>query len=179
MGVVLVVAGFARLGFISNFLSKSVVTGFVFGLAITIMVGQIPKLFGLPAGTGTSSSNSSTSSLSWATRTCMPWRWAGVRPVLILLFRPLCPRVPGALVALVLGIAARMSFELSAHGVSVVGEFTDGHPDCPAYPDVQLSDIPYLLIGAVGIVFLAVGESLGPLGRSPPSTTTRSSPTRN
>jgi sulfate permease, SulP family len=52
VGLVLVVAGFVRLGFISDFLSKSVVTGFVFGLAITILVGQLPKLFGLTAGGG-------------------------------------------------------------------------------------------------------------------------------
>ena len=52
VGVLLVVAGIVKLGFISDFLSKSVVVGFVFGLAISIAVSQAPKLFGVPAGTG-------------------------------------------------------------------------------------------------------------------------------
>ena len=54
VGVLLLLAGIARLGFISDFLSKSVVTGFVFGLAITIAIGQLPKLFGVPAISGNS-----------------------------------------------------------------------------------------------------------------------------
>ncbi|HSN77737.1 MAG TPA: SulP family inorganic anion transporter, partial [Anaerolineae bacterium] len=52
VGVILLVAGVARLGFISDFLSKSVVTGFVFGLALVIAIGQLPKLLGLPSGEG-------------------------------------------------------------------------------------------------------------------------------
>ena len=46
-------AGAARLGFLSQFLAASVVTGFVIGLAVTITVGQIPALLGLPAVSGT------------------------------------------------------------------------------------------------------------------------------
>ena len=52
VGVILIAGGIARLGFISDFLSKPVVTGFVFGLAITIIVGQLPKLFGVPSTSG-------------------------------------------------------------------------------------------------------------------------------
>ena len=52
VGVVLVAGGLVKLGFIADFLSKSVVTGFIFGLAISILVGQLPKLFGVSAGAG-------------------------------------------------------------------------------------------------------------------------------
>ena len=48
----LVIMGVFRLGFVSDFLSKSVIVGFIFGLAITIVVGQAPKLFGLPGSSG-------------------------------------------------------------------------------------------------------------------------------
>lgn len=48
VGAMLVIMGVIRLGFISDFLSKSVIVGFIFGLAITIVIGQAPKLFGLP-----------------------------------------------------------------------------------------------------------------------------------
>ncbi len=52
VGLILLLAGIVRLGFISDFLSKSVVTGFVFGLALVIAIGQLPKLLGLPSGQG-------------------------------------------------------------------------------------------------------------------------------
>ena len=53
VGAILVVAGAARLGFLSQFLAASVVTGFVIGLAFVITVGQIPALLGIPAVSGT------------------------------------------------------------------------------------------------------------------------------
>ena len=53
VGIILLVAGAARLGFLSQFLAASVVTGFVIGLAVTITVGQIPALLGIPSVSGT------------------------------------------------------------------------------------------------------------------------------
>ena len=160
VGVVLVVAGFVRLGFISDFLSKSVVTGFVFGLAITILVGQLPKLFGLTAGSGNVFQQ--LWSLLWNLGDTNGWCLlvGGGALLIILGFRRFLPRVPGALVALVLGIAVSKGFDLQAHGVSVVGEFERGLPTA-GLPSIGLFDLPYLAIGAIGIVFLAVGESLG------------------
>ncbi len=52
VGAIFIAAGLVRLGFISDFMAKSVVTGFVFGLSITIIVGQLPKLFGVPSTSG-------------------------------------------------------------------------------------------------------------------------------
>src|SRR5512136_1396551 len=52
-GAILLIAGIARFGFISDFLSKSVVTGFICGIALTIIIGQLPKIFGVPGGSGT------------------------------------------------------------------------------------------------------------------------------
>ena len=62
VGVILLLAGIARLGFISDFLSKSVITGFVFGLALVIAIGQVPKLLGCPPDRGTSLSKAFRSS---------------------------------------------------------------------------------------------------------------------
>ena len=52
VGLFLLAAGVARLGFMSQFLAKSVVTGFVIGLAITIIIGQLPALLGVPSSAG-------------------------------------------------------------------------------------------------------------------------------
>ena len=160
VGVVLVVAGLVRLGFISDFLSKSVVTGFVFGLAITILVGQLPKLFGLSAASGNVFQQLVGLVLKLGDANGWTLLVGGGALLIILGFRRFMPRVPGALVALVLGIAVSSVFDLQTYGVSVVGEFTRGLPT-PGMPAIGLFDIPYLAVGAVGIVFLAVGESLG------------------
>ncbi len=160
VGLLLVLAGFARLGFISDFLSKSVVTGFVFGLAITIIVGQLPKLVGLPSVSG--------GFLMQVTWIVFNLGQANVYALvlglgalaLIFTLRRLYPRVPAGLVALALGIAIVSLFNLDQKGVVIVGAVPTGLPR-PGLPGIPLSDIPYLLTGSIGIVFLAVGESLG------------------
>ncbi len=160
VGVILLLAGVARLGFISDFLSKSVVTGFVFGLALVIAIGQLPKLLGLPSGQGdffeqcyqllTNLSQIKPSTLV-----------VGVSAlVIIFLVKRFFPRLPSGLVALVLGILAVSIFNLDEYGVSIVGAIPTGLPT-PGLPQVSLGDLPYLITGALGIVFLAVGESLG------------------
>jgi len=160
VGVLLLLAGIARLGFISDFLSKSVVTGFVFGLAITIAIGQLPKLFGVPASSGDSLQQ--LAGFLSKLRLTNPWTLvigAGAL-ALIFLIKRIYPIIPAGLVALVLGILAVTIFHLEEYGVSIVGTIPTGLPT-PGLPDIMLADIPYLLTGAVGIVFLAVGESLG------------------
>jgi high affinity sulfate transporter 1 len=160
VGVLLLLAGIARLGFISDFLSKSVVTGFVFGLAITIAVGQLPKLFGVPAASGDSFQQ--LAGLIAELDQTNPWTLilGAVSLALIFLIKRLAPRIPAGLVALVLGILAVTIFNLDEKGVSIVGAIPTGLP-MPGLPDISLHDLPYLITGAVGIVFLAVGESLG------------------
>lgn len=160
VGFLLLVAGFARLGFISDFLSKSVITGFVFGLAINITVGQLPKLFGVPATSGDAFQQ--LAGLVSNLYLTNPWTLilgAGALMVIFLIKR-FYPRIPAGLVALALGILAVSIFNLDEKGVSIVGVIPTGLPR-PGLPGIPLADLPYLLTGAVGIVFLAVGESLG------------------
>ncbi len=160
VGVILVAGGIARLGFVSDFLTKSVVTGFIFGLAITIIVGQLPKLFGVPTGSG--SVLEQLGQLVANLPHTNPYTLAvGVGALILILgLRLVSKRIPGALVALVAGIVAVSLFDLTAKGVSVVGPVATGL-STPSLPDVPLSTIPYLVVGAAGMVFLAVGESIG------------------
>lgn len=160
VGVILVAAGLARLGFISDFLTKSVVTGFIFGLAITIIVGQLPKILGVPGLGG--SLPEQVVQLIGSLPDTNPYTLAvGLSAlVLILVLRRVSRRIPGPLVALVLGIIAVPALDLESYGVSVVGEVATGVP-LPSIPAVSLSSLPFLTLGAAGIVFLAVGESVG------------------
>jgi len=79
---------------------------------------------------------------------------------LIILIRRTFPVIPGALVALVAGILAVSLFDLDQYGVSIVGTIPAGFP-APSLPQVDITAIPFLMAGAVGIVFIAIGESLG------------------
>ena len=160
VGVVLLAAGFARLGFISDFMARSVVTGFVFGLAITIIIGQLPKLLGVPGASGPIQIQLA-NLIEELPDTNLPTLAVGLLSIAaVLILRVVTPRIPGPLVVLVGGIAVSSLLDLTAYGVTVVGPLPTGLPSL-AIPAVGAADIPFLVAGALGIVFLAVGESLG------------------
>jgi SulP family sulfate permease len=160
VGVALIIGGIVRLGFISEFLSKPVLVGFIFGLAISIAVGQAPKLFGIKAGDGDTPQQLWHLIVSLGQTNLWTLAVGAGSLVLMVLLKRYVPRVPAGLVALVLGILAVTLFDLEAHGVSVVGPINTGFP-VPKLPLVPLKDLPSLALGAAGIFFLAVGESVG------------------
>ena len=158
-GLIFVLGGFLRLGAVSEFISKPVLKGFVFGLALTIMVKQAHKLMGIPGGKGNFFHQ------SWHVITSIadvnPWTLAvGLAALLIMfLLGSLAPRVPSALVVLVLGILSASRFGLAHHGVEVVGSIHAGLPtlSLPTVGEDALTDI---LMGAIGIVLVLVAEAL-------------------
>jgi MFS superfamily sulfate permease-like transporter len=137
-----------------------VVTGFIIGLSITIIIGQLPKILGVPGLSG--SLPEQVAQLLGSLEDTNPYTLGvGLSAlVLILVLRRISRRIPGPLIALALGIVAVVALDLDAYGVSVVGEVATGIP-VPSIPAVPLTSIPYLVLGAAGIVFLAVGESVG------------------
>jgi SulP family sulfate permease len=159
-GAILVVAGIARLGFLSQFLAASVVTGFVIGLAITITIGQIPALLGIPSAGGTILQRLfdavlEVPNLDPATAAL------GIGSIVgILVLRRVAPRIPGPLVALVVGIVLSTLLDLPAKGVAVVGDIATGIP-VPGVPRVGVGDLVFLITGAFGLVFLSLAESIG------------------
>ena len=164
VGLFLLAAGVARLGFMSQFLAKSVVTGFVIGIAITVIVSQLPALLGIPPSAG-GILERIIDLLGRGPSLNVKTLVVGVSALaLIVVLRRLAPRIPGALVALVGGIVVSAMLDLQSQGVAVVGEIQTGIP-LPSLPGVGLRDIGFLATGAVGIVFLALAESLG-AGRS-------------
>jgi SulP family sulfate permease len=161
VGLIMLVLSFMKLGFISDFLSKSVMTGYIFGVALLIAMSQLPKVFGVPGGDG--SFFQQLGQLIANLPQTNPYALAlGVGTIaLILIIKRFMPLIPGALVALILGTAIAAIFQLSAnYGVAVVGDIPIGMPS-PAFPAISPQAIPFLIGGAFGIVFLAVGETLG------------------
>ena len=169
-----------KLGFISDFLSKSVMTGYIFGVALLIAMSQLPKVFGVSGGSGTFFEQLG-QFISKLPETNVYSLALGVGTIaLILVIRRTKPLIPGALVALILGTIIAGMFQLNAkYGVAVVGDIPIGMPN-PTFPIISLQAIPFLIGGAFGIVFLAVGETLG-TGRTlmRRSITTKSTPIKN
>jgi high affinity sulfate transporter 1 len=158
-GILLLIAGLARAGFIADFFARPVMTGFVAGLALVIAVGQLSKLFGVEGGgTGFFGKGYELirqlpgySSLSFL---------IGIGALaLILLLRKVAPKVPGMLVAVVLGVLLVKAFDLQDHGVAIVGALPDGLPSL-AVPRFSLSDIRELLPDAFALALIAFAESI-------------------
>ena len=160
VGLILIGAGLARMGFLADFLAKPVVTGFLFGLALLVIIGQLPSLFGLPSGSG--SALNQTWQMVMSLDETNPWTLAIslAACLVLLLFRRFFPRFPGVLVVVIISIMAVLAFNLEVLGVAVVGSIPTGIP-APRIPLVQPSDLLYLLLGATAMAFVALGESLG------------------
>lgn len=160
VGGMILLAGVVKLGFISDFLSKPVITGFLFGVSLEIIVSQAPKLFGLPRGPGNIFLQIS-QLISEISNTNLWTLGIGVGSLLLIfIMKRYVRRIPAGLVALLAGILITTVFKLNQQGVSVVGSIPMQLPS-PALPLVSISDLPLLVASAGGIVFLAVGESVG------------------
>ncbi len=161
VGAVMILAGVAKLGFVADLLSKPTQIGYMNGLALTILVGQLPKLFGFSvdadglvdeaAGFVQGVADGETVGAALA---------IGVVSLLIILaLQRRLPKVPAVLVAVVLAIVAVDLFDLVERGVSVVGPLPGGVPPLTV-PDVGLSDIPLLVGGALGIALVALADTI-------------------
>ena len=125
-GVLAVAAGLLRLGFLASFISEPVLKGFIIGLALTIVAGQLPDLFGVE-GAGGNFFERLWGLLGDLGQTSLTTLAVGLASLaLVLGLRRLAPAVPGSLVAVLLGIAAVAAFDLDAHGVGIVGQHGSG-----------------------------------------------------
>ena len=160
VGAAAVLAGLLRLGFLASFISEPVLKGFIVGLALTIIVGQVPKMFGVEGSDGDffeklvgflgdlGSADALTLAVGLGTL------------VLVLGLRRVAPAVPGSLVAVALGIAVVELFNLDDHGLDIVGEIDSGLPSF-GLPDVSGADYGSLAAGAIGVMLVGFAEGLG------------------
>src|ERR1700751_2059029 len=156
VGAILVLGAVAKLGFIADLISKPTMIGYMNGLALTILVGQLPKLFGFKVDadgfigelTGVFKGLAPGDAGAAAGATGI----AGI--VLILVLQRWLPKIPAVLIMVVLAIAATSVFSLASHGVDLVGVLPKGFPPL-TLPHVGLSDVGPLLGGALGIALVS------------------------
>src|SRR6201994_2108163 len=123
VGAIMIVAGVAKLGFVADLLSKPTQIGYMNGLALTILVGQLPKLFGFSTDANglIDEARAFVHGLASGEAVGAAAAVGLLSLALILALGRWLPRVPGVLAAVVVAIAATGAFNLTDHGVSVVG----------------------------------------------------------
>lgn len=153
-GLLCVAGGIAGFGVIANFLSRPILTGYLNGIALSIIAGQLGTLLGFKVA-----AKGFARTLAEVARrlgeTHLPTLAAGLALLLLLLaLKRLAPRAPAPLAAAVLAIGAVYAFGLDRLGVAVVGPVPAGFPT-PRIPTVQAGDLWPLLLGACGIVLVS------------------------
>jgi sulfate permease, SulP family len=159
-GIAALVAGLLRLGFFSNFISEPVLKGFIVGLALTIIVGQLPKLFGVEKGSGDFFAKLWDLVTKLDATSGLTLLVGASTLALVMTLRMRAPVVPASLVAVVLGVAVVKAFDLDHHGVAIVGNIDGGLPSF-GLPDVSSAGYGDLIGPALGVVLVGFAEGLG------------------
>ena len=160
-GLISIFAGLLKLGRVAQFFSESVMVGFITGLALTVMVKQLPKILGIEGGSGN----------FWERlyeviihlpETHLATLVTGILClILLIVLEHYFHKIPAALVALVFGIVISVIFGLEGRGVEVVGEIPAGLAR-PQWPAVGWQNWLLLLPGALGLALVNFAEAIGP-----------------
>ncbi len=158
-GGLLALAGFARFGFIAEFLAKPVLAGYIVGLALVILVGQISSLLGIPGGSGNFFQVcwNVVSNLGNVSGWTVGFGLASL--ALILALQAVAPKLPASLIAVVAGVLLARALDAQGHGVAELGKITAALPGV-SVPSVSFADLERLFAGAVGLALLAYAESI-------------------
>ncbi|MFD4461970.1 SulP family inorganic anion transporter [Nocardia sp. NPDC058480] len=160
-GIVGLLAGLIRLGFIAAFISEPVLKGFIVGLALIIIIGQVPKLLGIDKHEGNFFEQ------TWGIITELGhthWRTLAIGLIslaLVLALRRWLPFIPGALVAVAFGTVAVAVLGLDEKNVAIVGHIDSGLPALGLPSGVSFRDYLDLLGPAVGVLLIGFAEGLG------------------
>jgi high affinity sulfate transporter 1 len=160
-GGLCIVAGLARFGFITELLSKPIRYGYLNGIALTVLIGQLPKLLGFSVpGDSLLQKASGLAQGVWHSQVNpVTFALGGGCLLLILALKRWAPRVPGVLLAVVGATLVVGMFDLTARaGVSVVGPMPQGLPTFQ-WPSVSMDDLGPLLAAAVAIAMMSFAET--------------------
>jgi high affinity sulfate transporter 1 len=161
-GLLFLLLAILRMGWIAQFLSRAVVTGFLFGAAIDVVISELPKL----TGTDTSGSNSFQELRSWIGtlgETHGATLVVGVVSLVVVFgIRVVAPRIPGALVLVVGGLIASYLFAFGDRGVALVGDVPSGLPsfDIPS-PSLLVDNAATVIVAAVALMLIGFSQTAG------------------
>jgi high affinity sulfate transporter 1 len=161
VGALMLVGARAGLGFVADLLSKPTQIGYMNGLALTILIGQLPKLFGFSTDASGLIAEAQAFVQGLVDGQAVPAAVAvGMASlVLMLVLGRWLPRVPSVLVAVIAAMAAVAVFDLGAAGVQLVGVLPSGLPPF-SIPVPDLRDLGMLAIGAIGIAIVSLADTI-------------------
>lgn len=158
-GLVCIVLGLLRLGFITELLSKPIRYGYMNGIALTVLVSQLPKMFSIPIDgggplrelwqLGRAVADGKTNSYAFA---------VGAASLVTILLLKRFKRVPGILVAVVLATLAVSIFRLDVHGVKVLGEIPQGLPTF-TWPWLDNADWLTIIVGGGAVAMISFADT--------------------
>ena len=161
-GLLFLLLAVLKMGWIAQFLSRAVVTGFLFGAAIDVVIGELPKL----TGTKATGSNPVRELGSWigtlGDAHGLTVLVGAVALVVVFGVRVIAPRIPGALVLVVGGLLVSWLFDLGAHGVALVGEVPRGLPSVRVPPLHLIGEhAGTIATAAVALVLIGFSQTAG------------------
>src|SRR5262245_55962907 len=158
-GIVCVAAGVARLGFITELISKPIRYGYMNGIALTVLLSQVPKLLGFSvSGQGPLRQVQGIfEKIAAGSMNGVALAIGGSALVLILVLKR-WKRVPGILIAVVGATLAVSAFDLDARGVSVLGPLPQGLP-LPGFPFVPFSAMTQILVGGLAVALVSFADT--------------------
>ena len=151
--------GLARMGWVSTFLSKAVMAGFILGFSIGIVIDQSAKLFGVEVDSGTYMQELLRTIEALPDTSATTLAVGAGSLALLLMMRYRLPKWPRALIVMALAIIAVDLFDLTSHGVAVTGNVPTGLFSV-GLPDVGWSETSALVVGALSVIFVGYSESL-------------------
>jgi MFS superfamily sulfate permease-like transporter len=159
-GIVCIAAGLARLGFITELLSKPIRYGYMNGIALTVILSQLPKLLGFSAsGDGPLRQTWAIVERVWAGSTNVGALAIGGSALALILFLKRWPRVPGLLIAVAAATIVVGGFDLAAAtGISVLGPLPQGLP-LPRVPLVPLDSLVPIITGGVAVALVSFADT--------------------
>lgn len=159
VGVFSLIASATRLGFVADFLSKPILIGYINGLALSVIAGQLGKVFGVSIRSG-DSFRQIAELITKLPQTNLPTLAIGAGVMaLIIVLRRVAPRVPAPLIAVVGATLVASIFQLDARGVATIGAIPAGLP-APRIPSVSLSELGDMLPDALGITLLTFSDTI-------------------
>ena len=161
-GALFLLVALLKLGWLASFLSRAVVTGFLAGAAIDVVIGELPKL----TGTSADGVNAWQELASWVRglgSLSPPTLLVGLVALAVILgLRFRLPKIPGALVLVVGGLVGSVVFDLGARGVALVGPVPRGLP-VPQVPSVELvaQNLPAVIIASFALLLIGFSQTAG------------------
>lgn len=161
VGLTMVAAGALRLGFVADLLSRPTQIGYMNGLALTILVSQLPRLLGFSVDADGVVGEAAAVVRGVADGRTVPAALAvgAAAFAVIVVLQRLAPKLPGVLLAVVLAVVASAALDLGDRGVRLVGALPQGFPPL-SLPAVSLGDLGLLVAGALGITLVSLADTI-------------------